>query len=155
MTRIDNPAAWGAAVWCVLFALPSLYWGLGGEYGLNTIAADPEAVLGTLANPAFVLFTGVLKLAGAVVALTYILYRLPVSRRIRVGGGYALAAGLVAYGLLNMLDRLLMLTGVRETPEALGEAAVRWHLVLWDPVWLLGGVLFGLAVRRYQQATTA
>jgi hypothetical protein len=25
------------------------------------------------------------------------------------------------------------------------EAAVRWHLALWDPVWLLGGILFAAA----------
>jgi hypothetical protein len=29
---------------------------------------------------------------------------------------------------------------------------VTWHLALWDPFWLLGGVLFLAAGRAYQRS---
>ncbi len=44
-----------------------------------------------------------------------------------------------------------MVTGLRDTPEVLGEQAARWHLLLWDPVWLLGGVLFLAAALHHRR----
>ena len=35
-----------------------------------------------------------------------------------------------------------MAIGAISTPDALGTHALRWHLALWDPVWLAGGLLF-------------
>ncbi|HKT38660.1 MAG TPA: hypothetical protein VJR48_09835, partial [Ktedonobacterales bacterium] len=29
---------------------------------------------------------------------------------------------------------------------------LRWHVLLWDPFWLLGGVLFLLAAWQYQRS---
>jgi hypothetical protein len=46
-----------------------------------------------------------------------------------------------------------MVAGVLDIPAGLGEASARWHLVLWDPWWLLGGVLLGLATWVFQRAS--
>jgi hypothetical protein len=54
----------------------------------------------------------------------------------------AVAAALLLYGVANTTQHALMVAGTVETPDALGETAVRWHLLLWDPIWLLGGLLF-------------
>lgn len=44
----------------------------------------------------------------------------------------------------------LMLSGAMDIARLLGSvSAARWHLFLWDPVWLLGGILFLLAAWRY------
>jgi hypothetical protein len=62
------------------------------------------------------------------------------------------AAGLLLtlYGVANLVDHGRMVAGLRNTPAVLGEQAARWHLLLWDPVWLLGGVLF-LAAAQYHR----
>src|SRR6266542_2164164 len=49
-----------------------------------------------------------------------------------ITGALKTAAGLMALGLLA-------------TPESMHSDAARWHLVLWDPWWVLGGVLFVIA----------
>ena len=46
-----------------------------------------------------------------------------------------------------------MEAGVRSIPTALGSDALRWHLLLWDPWWLLGGILFAGAAWQYEQET--
>ncbi|HEV2404232.1 MAG TPA: hypothetical protein VGR88_02200 [Ktedonobacterales bacterium] len=48
-----------------------------------------------------------------------------------------------------------MVSGVIATPAGLGTTAARWHLYLWDPWWLLGGVLIIVAARTYGRATRA
>jgi len=36
-----------------------------------------------------------------------------------------------------------MAAGISSIPDLLGSmTAVRWHLLFWDPFWLLGGILF-------------
>lgn len=56
---------------------------------------------------------------------------------IRISG-----ALLTLYGVANLFDHWRMVAGLRDTPEVLGERAARWRLMLWDPWWLLGGLLF-------------
>jgi hypothetical protein len=53
------------------------------------------------------------------------------------------AAGLLLtlYGVANLVDHGRIVAGLRNTPAVLGEQPARWHL-LWDPVWLLGSILF-------------
>jgi hypothetical protein len=46
-----------------------------------------------------------------------------------------------------------MEAGVRSIPAALGREPLRWHLVLWDPWWLLGGILFAGAAWQYTRKT--
>ena len=59
---------------------------------------------------------------------------------------------LTLYGGANVIDHGAMVIGFRDTPEVLGERAARWHLLLWDPVWLLGGLLFLAAARHRRGA---
>ena len=63
------------------------------------------------------------------------------------------AAGLLLtlYGVANLVDHGRMVAGLRETPPVLGEQAARWHLLLWDPAWLLGGVLFLAAALHHRR----
>ena len=49
---------------------------------------------------------------------------------------------LVLDGGVNLAVRGLIAIGVTNTPESMHSMAARWHLLLWDPWWLLGGLLF-------------
>ncbi|MPZ48521.1 MAG: DUF3995 domain-containing protein [Dehalococcoidia bacterium] len=139
-----------AAVWAFLFALPSFYWAAGGEAGSGTIAAEIDEVTGGQAW--LVALTGVFKVAAGLLTLALVQpWGLRLPRGPLLATVWLVGVGFTLYGLLNFLDHLLMVSGLRETPEALGETAARWHLLFWDPWWLLGGALFSLATWRYQR----
>lgn len=140
-----------ACAWAFAFAAVSAYWALGGDVGIETIAADITRV--PLANnPAIVWGTAGLKALAGLVALALVRpwgRRFP--RRSLVAAAWIAGVLLTLYGGANLIDHGLMVAGVRHTPEVLGERAARWHLLLWDPVWLLGGILFLAAARQSQR----
>jgi hypothetical protein len=74
-----------------------------------------------------------------------------IPRRLLLAAGWSAAAFLGLYGLANLIQHGLMVSGAIALPEGLGRASALWHLVLWDPYWLLGGTLFAAATRRYQR----
>jgi len=149
MTR-TTWAAYAACSWALFFALPSFYWVAGGSVGMKTIARDPDAI--ALINDPFVVFaTGVLKVLGGLFALGLVQpwggrFRRPLRLIAWGGGGFC-----ILYGGALMIQHGLMLTGVVDTPSVLGTTAARWHFWLWDPWWLLGGVLFALAAWNARQ----
>lgn len=143
-------AAYGAAGWAFAFAAVSAYWALGGKVGTETIAMDIARI--PLANdPMVVWATAGLKALAGMLALTLVR---PCGRllplRVLIRATWAAGLVLTFYGGANLVDHGRMVAGLRDTPEVLGEQAARWHLLLWDPVWLLGGVLF-LAAARYHR----
>lgn len=143
MTR-TTWAAYAACTWALLFALPSFYWAAGGEVGMHTIARNPDEI--PLINDPFVVFaTGVLKVLGGLLALALVqLWGSPFGRWPRLAARAA-GVGFILYGGALLTQHGLMLTGAVDTPDALGTTAARWHFWLWDPWWLLGGILFALA----------
>jgi hypothetical protein len=141
-----------AALWSFIFALISFYWGIGGTIGLETLgegikaqalAGDPEILLVNWIGVFGKVLIGLLALAAG---RRWLLPRLNHGLRL----GLWIAGGLLAlYGSLNLVQHILMLTGIAPIARSLGSlAAVRWHLFLWDPWWLLGGILFLLAASK-------
>jgi hypothetical protein len=145
--------AYAAAVWAFIFAAMSFYWALGGMTGAETLGTgiaelarerDSEILMITW-------ITGILKAAAgvAVLALIQPWGRMFPRWLLRLG---VWAAGIifVVYALVNLIQHGLMGLGVNEIAPMIGtSSAVLWHLLFWDPFWLLGGVLFILTVRRY------
>ena len=58
---------------------------------------------------------------------------------------YAVCAVVLLYGVVNLIQVGLMKTGVTPVPTTLGAKALSWHLWVWDPYWIAGGVLFLIA----------
>ncbi len=57
----------------------------------------------------------------------------------------AWGAGLLflGYGVINTIQHAMMIVDPTKIGELLGSVdAVRWHLALWDPFWMVGGLLF-------------
>lgn len=126
---------WGkiAACWCALFAALHVYWALGGDLGLAASAGPDLAARRPLW---FVLFGlwGVALLLGA--GAVFCLLRHPWQRVGQFAGAVLVARA--------VLIEFVLLTGIAEA-----SADERfWSLVLWNPWFALGGVLWLLAFNR-------
>ena len=147
-------AAYAACAWALIFAVPSFVWAAGVDLGTETIAADVDAA--GIADPMLLAVTGVLKVLAGLVALALVRpwgRRIP--RRLLLVAAWGAAAFFLVYAVVNLVDHGLMEAGARSIPEELGADAVRWHLLLWDPWWLLGGILFAVAAWQFSRASAA
>ena len=61
---------------------------------------------------------------------------------------------LVAYGGLNVLAGVLVLSGVIHPGGSVDRTALRWHAGVWDLWFLVWGILLALATIGYWQRTT-
>lgn len=135
------------AIWAVLFGGLNLYWTIGGRWLTDRlgqslqdgIAENDQQLM--LANTA----GGIGKLMLGAIAIVSIL---PLAQRPpRLLLSLALivpAVGMFFYGLLNWSIATAALLGIIETPASVGEDALPWYVGLWEPIWMLGGVLLAL-----------
>lgn len=134
-----------AAGWAAAFALLHFFWALGGEAGLDVSSGEQLAS----ERPAWFVAGGLwgvgfLCLIGSAVAVG--LQRRGVrGRRWRMLRllGRAICLLLLVRGILV---EVLLIAGV----SAVGEVSAAqkfWTLAVWNPWFILGGVLFGLAAR--------
>lgn len=131
-----------AAGWAFAFAALNVFWAFGGTTGAHPF----EELPGPLLMP---------NLGAALVKVGLGLFALAAVQRwgARVPGllvfGVDLAAGLlmVLYGVFGLVGNALVLTGALDP----GGPVSHWYwyfVFVWDPVWLLGGVLFLLTAAR-------
>jgi hypothetical protein len=123
-----RPLAWAgytACIWALVFAAISFYWAAGGTAGRDTI------------GPALVQSWGRVLPRRALLSTAW-------------GGGILMAL----YGGASWVQEGLMVFGVIRIPAGLGHTAALWHVVLWDPWWLLGGILFIIAAWSYRRRTS-
>lgn len=133
----------------VVFAFAvSLYWALSGTAGLSTLGGRIEE-MAQARDPAIVVLgwvSVVLKVAGGTLALALIKpWGRAVPRRLLLvacGGGAAL---LVAYGAVQMTSVALVALGVLIPSEPVDSSVLGWRLFLWEPWFLVWGLLLGRA----------
>jgi hypothetical protein len=130
------------------FAAVSLYWAVGGTAGLSTLGGGIEE-LARARDPAIVVLiwvSVVLKVVGGVLALALVQpWGRAVPRRLLLlacGGG---AAVLVAYGAVQMTAVALVELGALAPSEPVDPSVLRWRLFLWEPWFLVWGLLLGRA----------
>jgi hypothetical protein len=138
-----------AAAWCALiFAVLTFYWALGGTFLLDTIGQEVLRLARTR-DTTFVVagwVSALLKLAGAVLALALVQPwggRIP--RRLLLGTATTGAVVLVLYGGLQIVVQVLVLLGVLASPAEMDWRGFYGHLFIWDPWFLVWGVLLGWA----------
>ena len=147
--------AYVAAGWAFIFAAMSCYWALAVMLGADQFpgvlaaarstgrvfeeqarARDPQLI-------ALLWVTGALKVVAGLIALAVVrAWDRRIPRGLRLVAAWLVGGFVTLYAVANLIDHALMAAGVRHTPEGLGSTALRWHLVFWDPWWLLGGLLF-------------
>lgn len=143
--RAPRNAKWtgyAACAWALVFAALSFYWAAGGTAGVHTLSkAIREPALRRDSGFVAILWaTAVLKVLAGLLALAFVRpWGATVPRRLLLVAGWGVAAFLTLYGGLGMTGALLTDLGVTES-AATGSA--RWYLFLWDPIWVVGGLLF-------------
>lgn len=135
----------------LLYTAVSVYWGLGGMWLLDTIGGSLEK-LGRAGN------TSVILAVWAAVALKLIAAVLPLLALRRLTGpawnrtvwvlAGAAAAVLTIYGLVLTAVGLLVQAGVIHSPATADHRAQTWHTYLWDPWFLVWGLLAAAALMR-------
>ncbi|WP_409466806.1 DUF3995 domain-containing protein [Amycolatopsis sp. GA6-003] len=138
-----------AAVWGVVFAIPSFVWATGSTFGAQSTVSPSLVKLAQDRVPWFVavlVLTGLLKVFGAVVGVSLTQPRGRWLSRVAVfcGGGAAIL--LTWHGGLFVVQGVLVKTAalVVESTEL-----VNWYLYLWGPWFLAGGLAFAAAVGQY------
>ncbi|WP_083917995.1 DUF3995 domain-containing protein [Nocardiopsis xinjiangensis] len=147
--------AYAAAVWAFLFGLLSLYWAVGGTWLSATIgeAVTAPALKGDPLVVAAVWASALGKFAVAVSALALVQRWGQAFPRWFLLSGGGLAAGLlVLYGGAGILQQVLMAVGLVDVSDTFAPV-LYWHLFLWSPYWLLGGVFFALAAVQLARCT--
>ncbi|WP_326614322.1 IS5 family transposase [Streptomyces scopuliridis] len=147
------PGWWGriACIWAVAFAVLHFYWALGGSWGLS-VSAGPLAE----ERPGWFVAVGLwgvgmLCLVGGV--LGWLLAR-PRPRG-RAGQavktlGWCVCAVLVARGIAV---EVLLLTDTAGQEIDVSPEQRLWTLVLWNPWFMVGGLVFGVAARQFGRAS--
>ena len=153
--------AQAACVAGLAYATISLYWALGGTWLLDTVGGALEEQ-GRAGNPGIILAVwaaAVLKIIGAIVPLAAagvtpgqaVTAR---SRQMRVLA-WLEAAILTIYGLVLTGTGLLVQSGAIVSAANADHRALAWHAYLWDPWFLLWGVLVTAALVRSRQPRAA
>lgn len=135
----------------LLYAALSVYWGLGGTTLLDTVGGSLErgGRAGDLVVVVALRAAVVLKVIAAVLPLLAI-HDLGGMRwqRLVVALTWIEAAVLVIYGLVLTTVGLLVQLGVIAASASADHRALAWHAYLWDPWFLLWGLLVTAALLR-------
>jgi hypothetical protein len=140
-----------------MYAGISAYWGLGGTGLLDTIGGtlEREGRAGNAGLLAVLWVTVVLKLTAAIIGLVAVLG----PREVRPGhhqlarqAAWTAALILVLYGgVLTVIGLLVQLDLVHASANA-DHKALQSHVYLWDPWFLVWGVLLATALARSRVA---
>jgi hypothetical protein len=145
-------AAWAAFAVGLLYVAVSVYWGLGGSWLLDTVGAS----LTQAGRSASALVVLAVWLAVGLKAIASVLPLLAVGvgaagsrwpRPIRALA-WVEAAILTCYGLILTATGLLVQAGLIGTSASADHRALAWHAYLWDPWFLVWGLLVTAALLR-------
>jgi hypothetical protein len=150
------PAVAGLVVGLAYVAI-SVYWAVGGKWLLDTVGIS-------LSQPGQAGRAAALFAVWGAAALKAIAAALPVlavlagdswprtasqrPRRVVRVLAWIEAAILVGYGLILTVAGLLVQAGVISASAHADHLALRWHAYLWDPWFLLWGILVTVALWR-------
>ena len=133
VSRSPRPA-YAACAWALVFLVPHVYWAVGGTTGLGD-----ESMEGALAvvNFAAIVLSGM----AAVLALAIVRpWGASVPRRVLLVGAWGACVALSLRGVVGVMQAGAVAGGV-------SDEDVPTVSLFFEPLFLIGGVLFGLAAR--------
>jgi Protein of unknown function (DUF3995) len=137
-------AARAAAVVGSLFVAVSCYWGLGGSWLLDTVGGGLESAGRSGSDGVGVLVWAAVAAKVVAVVLPLAAVRSPGendSHRFVRRFAWAEAVVLTGYGAVLTVVGLLVQFGVVPTDANADHRALAWHTFLWDPWFLVWGLL--------------
>lgn len=138
-TREIKWPAYAACAWAVLFAALSFFWAAGGRTGLHPL--ETQETSNSFLWVAVNLAAGIAKLVLGLIALAFVQrWGRKIPHKLLLVVTWIIGVGMVLYGGLGLISDVLHVTGVINDPQSW-----KWfflYLVLWDPWWVLGGVLY-------------
>ncbi len=148
---------YAAASAAFAFAAVSFYWGLGGTAGVSSLGGSIEQR--ALAHDPLIIalawITGGLKIAGGLLALALVQpwgRRLP--RRLLLVTTWSGAVLLSVYGALQLTGVALIKLGVVTPTAPVDPTVLLWRLLLWEPWFLVWGLLLGMTAWCARQCRT-
>lgn len=138
--------AQAACIVGLLFAAVSVYWGLGGTWLLNTLdrRIEAQALSGNTGIYVAVWTAVVLKTTAALLPLLALRsLRRPAWNRTASVLAWLAACFLILYGVVQTTLGLLAIHGSTDV-----DGRVAWSAYLWDPWFLIWGVLAAAALLR-------
>jgi hypothetical protein len=150
--RAAQTTGWAAFAIGLLYAAISVYWGAGGTWLLDTVGSGLGKGHGGSALVVFAVWLAVgLKVIAAVLPLLAVSANSSIrsrwSRLIRALA-WIEALILTVYGLAWTAVGLLVQAGVIGTSASADHRALEWHAYLWDPWFLVWGLLVTAALLR-------
>ncbi|MGJ7905465.1 DUF3995 domain-containing protein [Actinopolyspora sp. H202] len=135
---------YASIVWALLFAALSVFWAFGGRTGTHPLETDEPTPLFTLLNLGAALLKAGIGLAAWLATRQW---RSRAVRGLLVLVLWISGAVCAVYGLFGVVGNSLVLAGV--VPVEGGVSHWYWYYVLlWDPYWVLGGVLLLITALR-------
>ena len=147
--RTGSAAAKAALVLGLLYAAVSVYWALGGTWLLATVGGALQRQRHTAILVLAIWAAVVIKMVAAMLPLLAL-------RRVTSPGwnravwllAWIEAGILTVYGLvLTVVDMLVQAGAIHQSAGA-DHRALAWHAYLWDPWFLIWGLLVAIALRR-------
>jgi Protein of unknown function (DUF3995) len=144
----------------LLYAAISVHWALGGTWLLDTIGGSLEEQ-GRAGNPGVILAVwaaAVIKMIAAVLPLVALRGpSSPAQNRTMWVLAWVEAAILIGYGLVQTVAGLLVQADVIHASATADHRALAWHAYLWEPWFLIWGLLVAAALLRgrYRRSRTA
>lgn len=136
-------AAWSALAVGLLYVAVSAYWALGGTAGLNTIGGELEEMARAI-EPLVVVAIWVVvagKIVGAALAVMLLRAGSRSWRRLLLVVTWIAGCVLALYGGVLVAGQALVVTGVIQASPDADWTAIYSRLYLWDPWFLLWGLL--------------
>ena len=162
--RLDRQPRWPEALrwsgyavfaWSIAYMLPHLYWALGGTLGLSMLKPSvlelPQWKMINWIATGFLTAAGFLGLAfvhlGRRKFLSWSLLAIALA-------GCSLATSHGIYGIVNRILQIAGVAAVESSPFNMGQHVyVVWDLAVFEPWFLIEGILLGLVGWHYLDQT--